>query len=64
MFSLQLLTVLLSSLPSHFRITSVLEILLLNIIGSDPLLLHFSVACVLLWCVRREDVGVMSCEVM
>ena len=64
MFSLELLTVLLSSLSSHFRITSVLEILLLNIIGSDPLFLHFSVACVLLGCVSPEDVGFMSCETM
>jgi len=43
--------------------TSVLEILLLNIIGSDSLL-HFSIACVVLRYVSPEDVGVMSSETM
>ena len=64
MFSLELLTVLLSSLPSHCPLASVLEILLLDIIGSDPLLLHFYVTCVVLPYVSPEDVGFMSCETM
>jgi hypothetical protein len=64
MISLELLTVLLSSLTSYCPMTSVLEILLFSIIGSDPLLQHFSVACVVLRYVSPEDVGVMSCETM
>ena len=63
-FSLELLAVLLSPLPSHCLMTSVHEMLLLNITGSDPLLLHFSVANVVLRYVNPEDVGVMSCETM
>jgi hypothetical protein len=43
---------------------SVLEILSLNIVGSDLLLLHFSFARAVMRDFSTEDVGIMSCETM
>jgi hypothetical protein len=43
---------------------SVLEILSLNIVGSDLLLLHFSFARVVMRYFSNEDAGNMPCEKM